>query len=314
MAADQHCDIVAIGEPMIEFNETSPAQYLQGFGGDTSNFAVAAARNGARTAYYTRLGDDHFGRMLLDLWQTEGIDAASAQVDAAAHTGIYFVNHGADGHQFHYLRAGSAASRMQPDMLPAQLIRDARYLHVSAISQAISASACATVRDAIAIARSAGTRVTYDPNLRLRLWPLAQARAEIEATIGHTDVFLPSLDEACTLAGTDSMAGVFEWCARCGARQVVLKCGADGAWVWDSAQRTPRRVAPMHVQPVDATGAGDCFDGALVARLVAGDSLDDAVRYANVAAALSTTGYGAIAPIPDTATVLMHLARSRSRA
>ena len=314
MAAEQHCEILAIGEPMIEFNETSPAQYLQGFGGDTSNFTVAAARNGARTAYYTRLGDDHFGRMLRALWQAENIDASAVQTDAAAHTGIYFVNHGIDGHQFHYLRAGSAASRMQPDMLPVQLIRDAHYLHVSAISQAISASACATVRDAIAIARSAGTRVTYDPNLRLRLWSLAQARAEIEATIGHTDVFLPSLDEACTLAGTDSMADVFEWCARCGARQVVLKCGADGAWVWHSAQRIPRLVAPMRVQPVDATGAGDCFDGALVARLVAGDSLDDAVRYANVAAALSTTGYGAIAPIPDAATVLMHLARRRSGA
>ena len=287
---------------MIEFNETSPAQYLQGFGGDTSNFAVAAVRQGARTAYYTRLGDDHFGRMLMALWQTEGIDASSVQIDAAAHTGIYFVNHGAEGHQFHYLRAGSAASRMQPDMLPAQLIRDARYLHVSAISQAISASACATVRSAIAIARSAGTLVTYDPNLRLRLWPLEQARTEIEATIAQTDVFLPSLDEARTLAGTDSMAAVFDWCAQCGAREVVLKCGAEGAWVWDSAQRTPRHVAPVRVQPVDATGAGDCFDGALVARLVAGDSLIDAVRYANVAAALSTTGYGAIAPIPDTAT------------
>ena len=113
MAADQRCEIVAIGEPMIEFNETSPAQYLQGFGGDTANFAVAAARQGARTAYFTRLGNDQFGRMLLALWQTEGIDATSVQIDPVAHTGIYFVNHGIDGHQFHYLRAGSAAYRGQ---------------------------------------------------------------------------------------------------------------------------------------------------------------------------------------------------------
>ena len=64
-------DIVAIGEPMIEFNQTSPGQpqYLQGFGGDTSNFAVAAARQGARAAYVTRLGDDAFGRLCLDLWR-----------------------------------------------------------------------------------------------------------------------------------------------------------------------------------------------------------------------------------------------------
>jgi 2-dehydro-3-deoxygluconokinase len=310
MAVEKRFDIVALGEPMIEFNETAPAQYRQGFGGDTANFAVAAARQGARTAYYTRLGDDHFGRMLLDLWTVEGIDASSVQLDRDAHTGVYFVTHGTDGHQFHYLRAGSAASRMQAANLPADLLRDTQYLHVSGISQAISASACDAVFSAIALAHEAGARITYDPNLRLRLWPLERARAVIEATIPHTDVFLPSLDEALTLADTDSLETVLDWCARCGARQVVLKCGADGAWVWRRGGGAARHVPPFKVQPVDATGAGDCFAGTPVARLVAGDELEDAVRYANVAAALSTTGYGAVAPIPDHATVLVHLAKT----
>lgn len=310
MPAEKRFDIVAIGEPMIEFNETAPGQYRQGFGGDTSNFAVAAARQGARTAYYTRLGNDRFGSMLLELWRAEGIDASSVQTDPDAHTAVYFVTHGEGGHEFHYLRAGSAASRMQASTLPAELIRDSRYLHVSGISQAISASACDAVSSAIALAHESGTRVTYDPNLRLRLWPMERARAVIEATIPHTDVFLPSLDEALALADTDSLETVFDWCARCGAHQVVLKCGADGAWAWQRDTLTAKHVPPQRVQPVDATGAGDCFDGALVARLVAGDTLEDAVRYANVAAALSTTGYGAVAPIPDQATVLVHLART----
>lgn len=310
MSVDKQFDILAIGEPMIEFNETAPGQYRQGFGGDTSNFAVAAARQGARTAYYTRLGQDRFGGMLLDLWRAEGIDASAVQSDPDTHTAVYFVTHGENGHEFHYLRAGSAASHMQPSALPVALIRNSRYLHVSGISQAISANACDTVSGAIAVARESGTRVTYDPNLRLRLWPMERARAVIEATIPHTDVFLPSLDEALALAGTDSLQTALDWCARCGARQVVLKCGADGAWVWQRDSRAAKHVPPFRVQPVDATGAGDCFDGTLVARLVAGDELEDAVRYANVAAALSTTGYGAVAPIPDHATVLVHLART----
>jgi 2-dehydro-3-deoxygluconokinase len=313
MPTDKRFDILAIGEPMIEFNETAPAQYRQGFGGDTSNFAVAAARQGARTAYYTRLGNDRFGGMLRELWHAEGIDATTVQTDPEAHTGVYFVTHGENGHEFHYLRAGSAASRMQPSSLPAEMVRDSCYLHVSGISQAISANACDAVFSAIAIAREAGTRVTYDPNLRLRLWPMERARAIIEATIPLVDVFLPSLDEALALADTDSLETAFDWCARCGAKQVVLKCGADGAWVWrqgSHAGRTAKHVPPFRVQPLDATGAGDCFDGTLVARLVAGDELEDAVRYANVAAALSTTGYGAVAPIPDHATVLVHLART----
>lgn len=314
MAADKRFDIVALGEPMIEFNEISRGLYRQGFGGDTANVAVAAARQGASVAYCSRLGKDRFGGMLLDLWRAEGIDASAVEIDEAAPTGMYFVSHGAAGHQFDYLRAGSAASRMGVPDVPLALLRDTRFLHVSGISQAISATACAAVQAAIETARAAGARISYDPNLRLRLWPLARARAVVEATIAQSDVFLPSLDEALLLAGSESREGVFAWCARHGAQQVVLKCGAQGAWIWQAQDPTPRHVPGFAVQAVDATGAGDCFDGSLVARLAVGDSLLDAVRYANVAAAVSATGYGAVAPIPYLADVLVLLARPVSGA
>ncbi|MFZ6646995.1 sugar kinase [Undibacterium sp. TJN25] len=302
-----HFDIVALGEPMVEFNETAPAQYRQGYGGDTANFAVAAARQGANVAYCTRLGDDRFGRMFLQLWAQEGVDTSAVRIDAHAHTGVYFVSHDEQGHYFDYLRAGSAASRMTPDFLDAGLLQHARYLHVSGISQAISATASDTVSAAIAIARAAGVTITYDPNLRLRLWPLEQARDTIQKTIALADVFLPSLDEAQTLSGEDDIPSVIAWCAQHGAKKVVLKCGAQGAWVWEQGQEKARHVAAFKVEPVDATGAGDCFDGALVARLAAGDNLLDATRYANVAAAISTTGYGAVAPVPDQGKVLIHI-------
>src|SRR6478736_6525980 len=87
---DQPFDIVAIGEAMVEFNQTGDGagrSYLQGFGGDTSNAVIAAARQGARCAYVTRLGDDDFGRMCLDLWRAENVDAGTVAVDPAAHTG-----------------------------------------------------------------------------------------------------------------------------------------------------------------------------------------------------------------------------------
>jgi 2-dehydro-3-deoxygluconokinase len=71
---DARFDIVALGEAMVEFNQAGDGggrSYLQGFGGDTSNAVIAAARQGARCAYVTRLGDDDFGRMCLDLWRAE---------------------------------------------------------------------------------------------------------------------------------------------------------------------------------------------------------------------------------------------------
>lgn len=297
-------DIVALGEAMVEFNQATPGEpnYRQGFGGDTSNAVIAASRQGARSAYLSRVGDDSFGTMLLDLWRAEGVDTSAVQRDPDAPTGLYFVNHGPDGHAFTYLRAGSAASRMQPQTMDLEFVASARWLHVSAISQAISAGACDTVFAAIERARAAGTLVSFDPNLRLALWPLARARATIGATIGMTDLFMPSLDEAVALAGTDDVETVFAWCRARGARSVVLKCGPKGAWYAD-AGAAPQLVAGYPVEAVDATGAGDCFDGSLLARLAAGDVLADAVRYANVSAALSTLGHGAVAPIPTASQV-----------
>jgi 2-dehydro-3-deoxygluconokinase len=294
--------IVALGEPMIEFNQAradAPEHYLRGFGGDTSNMAIAAARlagEAGRVGYVTRVGDDAFGRMLIDLWRAEGVDIRGVATDREAPTGVYFVTHGAHGHEFSYLRAGSAASRMTPDELPRDVIGAAAILHVSAISQAISAGACDTVFAAIELADAAGARISYDPNLRLKLWPLARARATIMATIGQCDWFLPSFDEARMLSGYDDAGAIIDWCHALGAPVVALKCGSGGVVVSDGHRS--ETIAGHGVHCIDATGAGDCFDGAYAARSLAGDSPFDAARYANAAAALATTGFGAVAPLP----------------
>jgi len=301
---DGMIDIVAIGEALVEFNQTgegSGRTYLQGFGGDTSNALIAAVRQGATGSYFTRLGDDEFGRMCLQLWRDEGVDAREVLIDATAATGIYFVRHGKEGHTFTYLRAGSAASLVQPSDVPAGLIERARFLHVSGISQAISASATDTVFHAIRVAKAAGVKVAYDPNLRLKLWPLDRARAVISATIPLVDYFLPSLDDVRLVSELDDPTSILDWCHRQGTRNVVLKPGREGSIVSDGDRRTP--IAAFPVDAVDATGAGDCFDGSFLARLAAGDEPVSAARWASAAAALTTTGYGAVAPLPTAAQV-----------
>jgi 2-dehydro-3-deoxygluconokinase len=290
--------IVCIGEPMYEFSQLPDdrQRWLQGFGGDTANAAVAAARQGARVAYYTRLGDDEFGREFLALWRTEQVDASAVQIDKGAHTAAYFVSHGPQGHVFSYLRKGSAASRMRPADLPLGLIRGARFLHASGISQAISADACDTVFAAMDAARSAGVQVSYDTNLRLRLWPLPRARAVIAASIAQCDVLFVSLEEGEQLCGRGEPEQVLAWCHGRGVRRVALKLGARGV-IGSDGQRSVN--VPGHaVQAVDATGAGDCFAGSFLARLAAGDDFWHALHYANAAAALTCTGYGAVAPLP----------------
>ena len=309
--------IIALGEAMVEFNQTqaaAPDAYTRGFGGDTSNMVIAAARLGANAGYVSCVGADAFGRALLRLWADEGVDTRGVATDPDAPTGVYFVAHGPDGHEFSYLRAGSAASRIAPATLPLDVIGEARVLHVSGISQAISSSACDAVFAAIEVARGVGARISYDPNLRLKLWPLPRARAVITATAAQCDWFLPSLDDVRTLSGLADTEAILDWCHAQGAPLVALKCGRDGVFVSDGRQ--VERIPGHSVVAVDATGAGDCFDGAFVARMVEGDEPSTAARYANAAAALATTSFGAVAPLPRDAAVrrLLEMAGKSVRA
>ena len=301
-------DVTALGEGMLEFNQTRAGEpgYLQGFGGDTSNAVIAAARAGARTAYLTRVGADGFGDELLALWQREGVDTGAVERDGQATTGIYFVTHGPSGHAFSYMRAGSAASRMAPDWLAdggpaAATIRASRILHVSGISLAISPSALETALSAMRLARAAGVLVAFDSNLRLKLWTLEAARAGIAQSMQLADIFLPSLDDITALNGMTAPDAVIDWGHAAGAATVVLKLGADGAIASDGTRR--ERIAPHPVPLTDATGAGDCFAGNLLARLADGDDVFAAARYANAAAAIAVQGYGAVAPLPRPAQV-----------
>lgn len=295
-------DIISIGEPLFELNQgRGESVFRSGHGGDTSNMAIAAARQGARVGYVTAVGADQFGESFMVLWKGEGVDTRAVKKSGAAHTGLYFVTHGPDGHVFSYMRAGSAASRITVDDMPADAIRQAKVVHASGISQAISSSAADAVFAAFRIARAANVTVSYDTNLRLRLWPLDRARAVIHAAAGLTDILKTSIEDARQLTGTDEHEKVVDFYFGLGARIVALTLGADGAIVATKDKR--ERIAPRPAKLVDATGAGDTFAGAFLAEYLRTGDAFAAGRYANVAAALATEGYGAVAPMPKRSVV-----------
>lgn len=310
MSETKRYDILAIGEGMVEFNQTTPGQphYAQGFGGDTSNAVIAAARAGARNAYASAVGDDAFGTLLMQLWQSAGIDTALTAIESGANTGLYFVTHNEAGHAFSYRRADSAAARMQMNDVQRSALQQTRWLHYSGISQAISENAREQCSQAVRIARAAGAQISFDSNLRLKLWSLADAKLHMIPAIAQCDLFLPSLEDVTQLSGLTNPEAIVRWSHDLGAKQVVLKMGDQGVLISDGLQQ--KRIAPIRVQAVDATGAGDCFAGNLLARLAQGDDLVDAARYANAAAALSVQGYGAVAALPEPAAV-RHLLASQ---
>src|SRR5690348_12064634 len=116
-------DLVCFGEPMIEFNRQKPSaegrvQWLEGHGGDTSNCAIAAARQGASAGLVTAIGTDPFGDSLMALWKAERVNASAVIRRKDAPTGLYFVTHSKRGHEFTFARAGSAPSRMTKSEIP----------------------------------------------------------------------------------------------------------------------------------------------------------------------------------------------------
>lgn len=307
-------DLLCIGEPLGEFNamRAEAGAFQFGHGGDTSNCAVAAARQGARASYAGAVGDDMAGRSIRGLWAREGVDDAFVSTHRSAPTGLYFVDHGPAGHVFSYLRAGSAASLYGPGDLPRDAIASAKIIQASGISQAISASAADAVFEAFALARENGVLTAYDTNLRLKLWPLTRARAIVHAACAMADIVLPGLDDARLLTGLDDADAIADVYLRMGAKVVALTLGHEGSLVATPERR--ERLVPIAVDCVDATGAGDCYDGAFLAEYTRTGDAFAAGRYANVAAALSTQGYGAVAPVPRRAEVEARIAAEAKKA
>ncbi len=305
MSESQKLDLLCLGEPMVEFNAQKYGRWVYGFGGDVSNVAISAARQSAKVGIFTRIGVDSFGDDLMELWTREGIETGYVERDNEAPTGVYFVRHGADGHSFEYRRAGSAASLMAAHTVSRRTISSARCLHYSGISQAISATALTACETSVDVARECGCLVSYDPNLRLGLWSLERAREVINRSAARCDFFLPGLDDARLLTGLKTPEDVVSYYLDLGAGLVALTLGPEGALLGDSSGLVT--IPARQTEAVDASGAGDCFDGSFLARLLAGDTAEAAAHYAVTAASISVEGYGAIAPIPSASVVRENL-------
>ena len=314
MEHNTRIEILSMGEPLMEFSAEqegtldSVTTFASGYGGDASNFAVAASRAGGKVGIITRLGQDEFGDAFMSLWKREGVDTSLVQRTDDGPTGLYIITRNQGRHNFTYYRTGSAASLMTPKMLPEAAIRQVRLLHVTGVTQGISASSRDAARAAMDIARASGTLISYDPNYRPTLWPLDHARSVINESIAMADIVTPSMEEAEMMLGITQPEKAAETYLGMGASIVALKLGADGALI--ATRDSMQRVDPIRVDAVDCSGAGDAFAGAFVTTFLEGRSLDWCARFAIVAAGLSTTGLGCVLPVPDRENVLEYLDKS----
>lgn len=297
-------EILALGEPLIELvlqpgDPASPVGdhlYRSGVGGDALNVLVAAARQGARAGLISAVGDDAFGRDILAFCRSEGIDTDAVRIDPEHPTGFIFIEPDPVARRFRYVRAGSAASHVSTHDLPEDRIRDARALHITGVTLAISTHMRSAAFRAAEIAKQHGTLVSFDLNFRAKLWSPADARPVVEAFLPMADFVFPSEDECDALLGLTTLDQIAAHFGRYSPRAVIVKQGAKGACVCRDEDRVP--IAPTPVTAVDSSGAGDSFAGAFLAHYLATDDPILSAKRASRIAAQTVTGWGATRSIP----------------
>ena len=282
-------DVITVGEPMALFMALQPGElhsvpdFRRAAAGAELNVATGLARLGLRTGYITRLGNDSFGRFLRGVLAHEGIDARYVVADATHPTGFMLKTRTDDGTdpQIEYFRKGSAASHLGLADAPGGTF-PARHLHLTGITPALSPTARELVFHLARQARAAGASISFDPNLRPRLWPSPEAMAEcINDLAALSDTVLPGLAEGRQLTGRRTPEDIAVLYLERGARQVVVKLGPEGAYY---AQRNgaPGTAPGLRVERVvDTVGAGDGFAVGVVSGLLEGLTLAEAAARGN---------------------------------
>ncbi|QNK59956.1 sugar kinase [Paenibacillus sp. PAMC21692] len=295
--------IVTFGETMALFMPEEhkaierASKLEQGFGGAESNVAIGLARLGASVGWFGALGNDPFGKLILKTLRGEGVDVSRANLSGEAPTGMMFREHVAGRLAVHYFRKHSAASRMRPEDLDEDYIRGAKLLHITGITTALSDSCRSTVRRAIDVAKEAGVQISFDPNLRLKLWSIEEARETLLPLIQEADYFLPGWDELKLLYQTDDYKEVKAKLAELKAISVVKGMG-DSTIVLNKGEETSVPFYPAE-QVVDTVGAGDGFCAGFLAGLMKGMSPVEAVRLASINGSLVVQSRGDWEALPE---------------
>jgi 2-dehydro-3-deoxygluconokinase len=300
---DEAPEVIAVGEPLIALLAVGPAPladvetFSRHVAGAEANMAVGLARLGHKALYVGRVGDDGFGRAIVRRLRGEGVDVSGVVVDPGRRTGLMVRERRALGpSEVLYYRAGSAGSALGPADVDAvtAAFTGARWVHLTGITPALSDSAHEAVLRAIELARASDVRVSFDINLRRRLWSDEEAAVRLQPIAVGADLVFGDADELAVVAGVAPSPDGLD-AARAlragGSGSVIIKRGAAGATlVGEGMPVDAPAVAVARV--VDTVGAGDAFCAGYLAALLDGVDAAAALRWGNgcAAAALSVEG------------------------
>lgn len=303
-------DVLSMGETMalLVAQEPGPLADVQSFskriaGADT-NVAIGLARLGFKVGWVSRLGADSFGSHVRKTIEAEGVDTSQVEIDPQRSTGFMLKSRSVDGSDpaIEYYRRGSAASQLSKAHLKTDYALRARHMHATGITPALSPAARELVAHAMKTLRAAGRSVSFDPNLRPSLWPdTAAMRDTLNDLARNADWVLPGIDEGKLLTGQTTPADIAAWYLDRGAKAVVIKQGAGGAY-FRTATGEEGQVPGVPVPVVvDTVGAGDAFAVGIISAQLEGLGWPQALRRANWIASRALQVVGDMEGLPTRA-------------
>jgi 2-dehydro-3-deoxygluconokinase len=291
--------VASIGECMIELKQAGGGLYSRGFGGDTLNTAVYLARLGVAVDYITALGDDPLSAEMIAGWVAEGVGTGRVVRVEGKLPGIYLIGTDAKGERrfFHWRENAAVRSLLDLPETESLLLSLGEYdlIYLSAISIAIFRDeGRARLLAALREARQRGTRIVFDTNFRIRLWPdLDVARAVYARAFETADIVLASTEDLQLLYPDDDANALF---TRIPANEVVLRMAEPRSLVRAAGATHSLSAEPVGAPVVDTTAAGDSFAAAYIAARLAGDEPVDAARAGHRLAGVVVCHPGAIIP------------------
>ena len=269
--------LITIGETMAAFTPDSVGalRYVQNFGirtaGAESNVAVGLAKLGLEAAWVSRLGTDEFGCFIRNQLRAEGVDCSRVIYDPDHRTGIMFKETGVGETKVFYYRENSAASHLCPEDVTPALLDGVKVLHMSGITPVLSESCLAMTKAAFALAKEKGVAISFDPNIRRKLWRGQDYAPLIRELTLQSEIVL----------------------------YVAIKDGGNGAWVADKTTR--EKLPPYPCKPIEPIGAGDGFNAGFLAGILQGRDVVTAGRMGAICGALATQTPGDVEGYPDAA-------------
>lgn len=315
-ANEDSLDVVTFGETMgLLYPEGSRGighggSMAQSFGGAESNVAIGLARLGCRCGWFSLLGNDPLGYGIMRSLRGEGVDVSRVRFTNEAPTGLMLRETVRGQLSVYYYRAGSAASRLLPSDLDEAYLAKAKILHITGITAALSANCLNTVHEAVALAKKHGVKICFDPNLRLKLWNLEQARTVLLELAAVADYFLPGFDELKLLYQTDSEKEIVNRVRELSGVTIIKNIQEEN-WIVEGSQLMSVPFERVD-RVLDTVGAGDGFCAGFLAGIVKGYSLMESVRLAGIIGSLVVQAIGDWEALPFWPEVERLLLRSNS--